>query len=95
VDRPLNQEIIILDPQFMAHMADIRRQNNGFDADSTGTTPWVSFIVPRFSVMSTPFSESLSVASLPPVVEFPPTPVFKDEIPEGIMRRVKVEWSVY
>jgi hypothetical protein len=71
------------DPQFMAYMADIRRQNTGSDADGTGSTPRVSFIVPRFSVTSTPFSESFYVASPPPIVEFPPTPVFKDEIPEG------------
>jgi hypothetical protein len=77
-----------LDTQFMAYMAHIRRQIS----NSSGSTPRDSLIL-RVSdtSLSDTLSESLSsVASLPPVVEFPPTPVFKDEIPEGIMKRVKV-----
>jgi len=77
-----------VDTQFMAYMADIRRQTNESDASSTGSTPPVSLIVPRVSVTSSAFSQSLSISSSPPVVEFPPTPVFKDEIPERIMRKV-------
>ena len=77
-----------VDTQFTAHMAHIRRQIT----NSTGSTPRDSLIL-RISdtSLSDTFSESLSsVASFSPVVEFPPTPVFKDEIPEGIMERVKV-----
>jgi hypothetical protein len=78
-----------VDSHFMAHMADIRRKTNESDASSTGSTPPVSLIlVPRVSVTSSAFSQSLSISSSPPVVEFPPTPVFKDEIPERIMRKV-------
>jgi len=71
----------------MGSMADIWRQNGTNSMDST---PPVSLILPRFSYASFAVSHSLCVASLPPVVEFPPTPVFKDEIPEGIMQMVKV-----
>lgn len=76
-----------VDTHFMARMAHIRRQSS----NSTGLTSRNSLIL-RVSDMSlsATCSESPSVASLPPVVEFPPTPVFKDEIPEGIMERVKV-----
>jgi hypothetical protein len=77
------------DTDFMAHMANIRRQIIDSDTSSTSSTPRVSLIVPHFSVSSSAFSQSLSITSLPPVVEFPPTPVFKDEIPEGIMRKIK------
>ena len=76
-----------VDAQFMEHMADIRRQTN--HSDSTGSAPRVSLIVPRVSVSSSAFSQSLSITSAPQVVEFPPTPVFKDEVPEGIMRKVR------
>ena len=41
--------------------------------------------------MSSDCSESLSEVSLPPVgVEFPPTPVFTDQIPEGIIRKLEL-----
>jgi len=76
-----------MDIHFMGSMADIWRQNGTNSMDST---PPVSLILPRFSYASFAVSHSLYVASLPPVVEFPPTPVFKDEIPEGIMQMVKV-----
>ena len=82
-----------MDFQFMVHMADIRRQTNESDASSTGSTPPVSLIGPRNSVTSSDFSQSLSVASSAPVVEFPPTPVFKDEIPAGVIRRITVTSS--
>ena len=77
-----------VDTKFMAHMAHVRRQIT----NSTSSTPRDSLILHVSDTsLSDTFSESLSsVASLPPVVEFPPTPVFKDEIPEGIMERVKV-----
>ena len=80
-----------VDSQVMAHMADIRRQTNGSDDISAGSTPPVSLIVPRISVTSSAFSQSLSVASAPPVVGFPPTPVFKDEIPAGVMGKIAVK----
>ena len=85
-----------VDSHFMTYMADIRRQTNESDASSTGSTPPVSLILaPRVSVTSSAFSQSLSISSSPPppVVEFPPTPVFKDEIPERIIRNLKVSTS--
>ena len=76
-----------VDAQFMAHMARVWRQNT----NSTSLTPRDSLMLcASDTLLSATFSQSLSVASLPPVVEFPPTPVFKDEIPEGIMERIKV-----
>ena len=75
--------------EFMEQMADIRRQTNDSDASSTSSAPRVSLIVPRVSVSSSAFSQSLSVSSAPRVVEFPPTPVFKDEVPETVMRKVR------
>ena len=77
-----------MDSQFIAHMAVIRQKTNESDASSTGLTPRVSLILPRDSVTSSIFSQSLSIASSDPVVEFPPTPVLKDEIPAGVMRRI-------
>ena len=75
-----------VDTRFIAYMAGLRRQINDSDASSTGSAPRVSLIIPRVSVSSSAFSESLSVASAPRVVEFPPTPIFNDEVPEGILR---------
>ena len=77
------------DPQFMARMANIRRQTDESDASSTGSTPPVSLIGTQYSITSSAFSQSLSVTSFPPIVEFPPAPVFMDEIPEGLIRKVK------
>ena len=78
-----------VDTQFMAHMAHIRRQIT----HSTGSTPRDSLIL-RVSdkSLSDTVSEALSSIAprLAPAVEFPPTPVFKDEIPEEIMKRLKV-----
>ncbi|KIM35785.1 hypothetical protein M413DRAFT_449605 [Hebeloma cylindrosporum] len=77
------------DPQFMAHMTSLRRQTHDSDASSTGSAPRLSFMMEtRISITSSAFSQSLSVPSPLLVVEFPPTPVFKDEIPEGIMQNV-------
>jgi len=71
----------------MAYMADIRRKNSDSD---TYSTPADSLILPCVSDMSLSLSPSLSVASSPSVVEFSPTPAFKDEIPERIMERVNM-----
>ena len=38
-----------VDTRFVSYMADIRRQNNGSDADGTGSTPRVSLILPCVS----------------------------------------------
>ena len=73
-----------MDTYFMGSMADIWRQNG------MGSTPPGSLILPRFSHTSFSVSHSLSIASLPRVVEFPLTPVFKDEISGGIVQMAKV-----
>jgi hypothetical protein len=77
------------DTELMARLADIRQQSNDSAEGSTGSTPRVSMIL-RASVASSVFSQSLcgSIASSPPVVDFSPTPVFKDEIPERFMEQL-------
>jgi hypothetical protein len=85
--RKLHSQKRPVDTHFTASVAGIRRQNG---TNSRGSTPPVSLILPRFSYTSFAASYSLSVASLPPVVEFPPAPAFKNEIPEGITQMVKV-----
>lgn len=85
--RRLHSQKRPVDTCFMASVGDIQRQNG---TNSRGSTPPASLILPRFSYTSFAASYPLSVASLPPVVEFPPTPAFKDEIPQGIMQMVKV-----
>ena len=78
-----------MDAQFMAYMVDRWRQTNNSDASSTSSTAGVSWIGLRGSITSSAFSPSFAIASTPPGVEFPPTPIFKDEFPEEIMRKVK------
>ena len=76
--------------EFMTYMADRRRQTNDSDESSTNSSPRVSRIIPRCSITSSAFSQSYSISSPPPgAVLFPPTPVFKDEFPKGIIQRVK------
>jgi hypothetical protein len=72
-----------MDPKVIEHMANLRRQFDG--ASNTSSSPWTSFkLGSRTSTASSAFSESQSITFLPAVVEFPPTPVFMDEIPEGV-----------
>ena len=79
-----------MDPEFLACMADLRRQTEG--SSSTSSTPRASLYLlgSSDSIASSVFSESFSVASLPPVVEFPPTPVFTDQIPAEIMQELEL-----
>ena len=79
-----------MDAEFMLHMAGLRRQIDGASlrsSTSTVMTSRVSWMESRTSLESTAFSECFSIGSLPPEVEFPPTPVFKDEIPQGFMSK--------
>ncbi|KIM43940.1 hypothetical protein M413DRAFT_443005 [Hebeloma cylindrosporum] len=74
-----------MDDEFVARMADVRRQVAGSSSSAVSTqelqlgssTPAASNI----------FSQSSSIASLPSTVGFPPTPVFTDEIPEDFMHK--------
>lgn len=77
-----------VDSLFIAHMANLRKQSNYSDA-RTSLTPPVSLIGDRVhSIALSVFSRSLSIASLPSVVEFSPTPVFKDEVHEELLKRM-------
>jgi len=77
-----------VDTQFMAYMDNLRQQSNYSDA-RTSLTPPVSLIGDRVhSIASSVYSRSLSIASLPSVVEFSPTPVFKDEVHEELLMRM-------
>ena len=77
-----------VDFQFIAYMADLRRQIHG--TSSTSSTPQSSLLLGTpISIASTAFSPSSSIASPPQAVEFPPTPVFTDDIPEEFMRKVE------
>ena len=73
----------------MAHMANLRRQADGASLSSASSTLRMSLIGSRASITSDLFSESSSIASIPPEVEFPPTPVFRDEIPRGLMQKAE------
>jgi len=78
-----------IDVQFTARMTDLRRQTNG--TSSTNSTPQARqepLLGSPVSLASSAFSQSFSVASLPPAVEFPPTPVFADQLPEEFMRKI-------
>ena len=74
-----------MDPELLARMAHLRRQTDG--TSSTNSTPWASMVLlgSSLSITSADFSDSFSITSLPPVVEFPPTPVFTDQIPPGML----------
>ncbi|KIM38386.1 hypothetical protein M413DRAFT_245421 [Hebeloma cylindrosporum] len=78
-----------LDAEFMLHMTGLRRQIGASlrSGRSTLQTEQMSLILGScVSLDSTAFSESFSVESLPLMeVEFPPTPVFTDEIPRGLI----------
>ena len=78
-----------MDSEFLARIAHLRRQTEGRGSTNS---PQESLALLRSStsIVSNIFSESLSVASFPSVVEFPPTPVFTDEIPAGIMRKFEL-----
>ena len=80
-----------VDVQFMAHMADLRQQTNG--TSSTSSTPQtresMALLGSPVSIASSAFSQSFSITSPPPAFEFPPTPVFADQIPEGFMRKLE------
>jgi hypothetical protein len=80
-----------VDVQFMARMADLRQQSNG--TSSTSSTPQtresMALLGSPVSIASSAFSQSFSITSPPLAVEFPPTPVFADQIPEGFMRKLE------
>ena len=81
-----------MDAEFMLHMAGLRRQIDGGSlrsSTSTVLTSRVSWLESRTSLESTAFSECFSIGSLPPEVDFSPTPVFKDEIPKGLMPKIE------
>jgi hypothetical protein len=67
----------------MLHMAGLRRQFDGASLKSTNST--LQILGSWVSLDSTEFSDSCSTLSLPLRDEFPPTPVFRDEIPRELM----------
>ncbi|KIM38387.1 hypothetical protein M413DRAFT_30219 [Hebeloma cylindrosporum] len=87
-----------LDAEFMLHMAGLRRQIDGGSlrsGRSTLQTEQMSLMLGScVSLDSTAFSESFSVESLSlKDVEFAPTPVFTDEVPEGLMTKAESSQS--
>ena len=82
-----------LDPEFMLHMASLRRKSDGASLRSTVTNSTLQILGSYVSLDSTVLSDSCSVLSLPLEDGFPPTPVFRDEIPKGLL--TKVETSLF
>jgi hypothetical protein len=80
-----------LDAEFLLRMAGIRRQFDGASLRSTNSS--LQILGSYVSHDSTVFSDSCSVLSLPLEDEFPPTPVFRDEIPQGLI--TKIESSLF
>ena len=80
-----------LDAEFLLRMAGLRRQIDGASVRSTNST--LQILGSFFSPDSTVPSDSFSVLSLPLEDDFPPPPVFRDEIPEDLM--TKIESSVF
>jgi hypothetical protein len=78
-EKPLNAE-------FRLRMADLRRQFDGTSSKSTNSSLQIlgSFV----SLDSTVPSDSCSVPSLHLKHEFPPTPVFRDELTKELMAKV-------
>lgn len=80
------------DFEFIASMAHQRqRQTHGASSSggastSSGSLALLGSPVPASSSIFSSLSE-LSFLSPDPVVEFPPTPVFRDEVPEGLFLR--------
>jgi hypothetical protein len=78
----------LLDFQLIASMANLQRQTHG--TSSTSSTPHNSLLLGTpISISSSAFSPSSSLVLPLQVVEFPPTPVFTDEIPEEFMRKLE------
>jgi hypothetical protein len=78
-----------LDAEFMLHLAALRRQCDSASLSSTNST--LQILGSCDSLDPAGFSDSSSVASLPleDEDEFPPTPVFRDEIPKAFMTKVE------
>ena len=83
-----------LDTEFMTRMASLRRQADGASLSSASSTPQRSLIGSRTSFVSDLFSESSSIASPFLEVDFSPTPVFRDEIPKGLVTKVESSFFV-
>jgi len=79
-----------IDFQFIAYMTGLRRRTRG-TASTSSTHTSVALLGSPASIASSAFYPSSSVASPPLVVDFPPTPFFKDEIPAKFARKVGVE----
>ena len=81
-----------MDVEFITRLADIRRQADGNSSTTSSSRPR-SLVLSgsrRVSIASSAFSQSFSIASPPPGVEFPPTPVFTDAIPAEFMRKLEL-----
>ena len=78
-----------MDAEFNTHLADIRRQVDGNSSKSTSRSRSLALLGSRVSIAPSAFSQIFSVASLPPAVEFPATPVFRDEFPAEFTRKLE------
>jgi hypothetical protein len=79
--KPMNVE-------FITRLANIRRLTDG---NCTNSSPPASLALGSpVSIAPSAFSQSFSVTSPPHAVEFPPTPVFTDAIPAGLMQKLEL-----
>jgi hypothetical protein len=74
-----------IDSQFIAYMADLRRQTDGISSTSSTPRTSLALLGSPMSIASSVFSPSFSVASPLPAVEFLPILVFTDEMFEEFM----------
>ena len=76
-----------IDDQFFASRADLQQKIPG--TSSTVSTSQATQIGSSAPIASSTFSQSSSIGSPPSTVEFPPTPVFTDQIPEGFKQKAE------
>ena len=70
-----------MDPELTTRLADIRRQADGTSSTNSSPQTSLALLGSSVSITSSAFSQSFSVLSPPSAVEFPPTPIFTDEVP--------------
>jgi len=78
-----------MDVELIARLADLRRQADGTSSISSSSEASLALLGSSVSLASSALSQSISVMSSSPAVEFPPTPVFADTIPAGFMRELE------
>ena len=75
------------DFELITRLAALRRQTDG--TSSTSSLQSLTLLGSSVSITSSAFSQSFCGLSSTSVVEFPPTPVFMDVIPAGLVRKLE------